>query len=101
MLRAGRAVDEIPPVKPPLLAFDDCDAFAAEHEEVLLLGLPVVGRSHLACTSDAKRHPKHWKERLGLVRIPAGQWQAPTLLRLIGPARRAYVEHEPADGLRD
>src|SRR4051794_23609424 len=100
MLGAGRAVDEIPPVKPPLLTFDDRDAFAAEHEEVLLLGLPVVRRRHLACTSDAERHPEHRKERLRLVLVFAGQRHAPALPGLVGPTRLAYVEHEPAAGRR-
>jgi hypothetical protein len=41
----GRAVHEVPLPERSLLAFDDQEPLAREHEEVLLLRLPVVGRA--------------------------------------------------------
>jgi hypothetical protein len=80
----------------PLLSFDDEQRLAREHEEVLLLGLPVIRPGWLAGAHDPDRHPKHRKERLGLVFVVAGKRQAVALSRLVEPARVTRVHDEPA-----
>src|SRR3954467_5808215 len=47
MRRFRRTVHEIPRAQAPLLALHDEQAFAAEHEEVLLIRLAVVHRARL------------------------------------------------------
>src|SRR3954452_6653025 len=46
--RTGRAVHEVPSTQPPLLPLDDQQRLTREHEEVLLVGLPVVQPDRLA-----------------------------------------------------
>ena len=48
VLRPGGAVHEVPLPQRALLALDDEQRLAREHEEVLLIGLPVVHRHRLA-----------------------------------------------------
>jgi hypothetical protein len=48
VVRAGRAVHEIPLTQGTLLPFDDCERLAREDEKILLVGLPVVHRERLA-----------------------------------------------------
>jgi hypothetical protein len=45
-------VDEVPLLEPSLLTLDEQDALAGEHEEVLLLRLPVVEAVRLAGWQD-------------------------------------------------
>lgn len=48
VLRAGRAVDEVPLPQRPFLTLDDEQCLAGEHDEVLLILLPVVHGHRLA-----------------------------------------------------
>src|SRR5581483_3884376 len=72
------------------------DALAGEHEEVLLLGLPVVRRRRLAAAGHLDRHAEHREERLGFVLVAAGERQARSATGAVEPARVACVEDEPA-----
>ena len=45
-------MDEVPLAQRPFLAFDDQECLAGEHEEVLLVGLPVVHADGLARAED-------------------------------------------------
>ena len=47
VLRPGGAVHEVPLPQRPLLALDDEQSLAGEHEEVFLIGFPVVHRHRL------------------------------------------------------
>jgi hypothetical protein len=83
---------------PPL---DDEKRLAREHEEVLLLRLPVIRPGRLAGAYDPDRHPEHREGRLGLVFVIAGERQAAALSRLVEPARVVRVHDERADARRD
>ena len=48
VLRPRRAVHEVPGSEPPLLSFDEQQALARKHEEVLLFVLAVVHAGGLA-----------------------------------------------------
>ena len=50
-------MDEVPRAEVSLDAFDDQACFAGEHEEVLLIGLPVVHRHRLAALQHAEVDP--------------------------------------------
>src|SRR3712207_8783479 len=63
MLRLRRAVDEVPRSQRALLALDDQERLAGEHEEVLLLGLPVVHAQRLA-------RPEHEQVDADLREVP-------------------------------
>jgi hypothetical protein len=52
---AGRAVHEIPGLERPFLPLDEQQAFAREHEEVLLVGLGVVEPARLSGLEDLER----------------------------------------------
>jgi dihydrofolate reductase len=52
VVRIRRAVDEIPLAKRTLFTLDDQKSLARNHEEVLLVGLPVVHRHGLAGPQD-------------------------------------------------
>src|SRR6266576_3166883 len=47
VIRARRAVEEVPLSQPPLSALDDEKRLAREDEKILLVGLPVVHRHGL------------------------------------------------------
>src|SRR4051794_21806292 len=51
----GRAVEEIPGLERPLLALDDRERLAGEHEEVLLVRLVVVHATALAGLENGER----------------------------------------------
>src|SRR5829696_797320 len=64
MLRLGRAVREVPLAQRPLLALDDQQRLAREHEESLRLGFPVVHGVRLARLEDGKLcRPWRWNQR--------------------------------------
>src|SRR5919199_3305221 len=98
VLRLRRAVHEVPLPQRPFLALHDQDALAGEHEEVFLLGFPVVGRARLARAEHADAQAEHREERLRLVLSGASQRQAEPLAGFLEPASVAGVEDEPAFG---
>src|SRR3954447_21472120 len=55
--RAGRRVEVVPRAHPPLLALDDRDALAGQHEEALELGLLVVEAGRVAGPQDVDADP--------------------------------------------
>src|SRR5262245_39699545 len=55
--RAGREVDEVPGLQPPLLLLDEQQALTGEHEEVLLHALRVIEAVHLAGMEDVDADP--------------------------------------------
>jgi hypothetical protein len=95
VLRLRRAVDEVPLPERALLALDDQEGLAREHEEGLCLRLPVVHRVGLAGLEDGQVDAEHRKERVGHPVVRAGERQALTA-RAGAPARVACVEDEPA-----
>src|SRR6266550_5591643 len=64
VLGVRRAVDEVPRLQVPLLAFDDDQALAGEHEEVLLVRLAVVAAARLSRLEDGDRVPELRERRL-------------------------------------
>ena len=57
---------EVPPPERPLLALDDQQRFPGKHEEVLLIGLPVVHRHRLTGRECDEVDPHLRKLRLTL-----------------------------------
>ena len=77
-----RAVHEVPLPQRPLLALDDQQRLAREHEEVLLVGLPVVHPHRLARArarrGDAELREVRSRPRSGRARRgPGGRASAP------------------------
>jgi hypothetical protein len=58
VLRLGRTVNKIPPPQWPFLALDDQQRLALEHEEVLLIGLPVVHPDRLTGSQHVEADPE-------------------------------------------
>jgi hypothetical protein len=85
VVRPGGAVQR------PLLAFDDGERLSAEHEEVLLIGLPVVHRHRLARfehgETDAELQ-EHWSSTFEARPLP--------LPHALPPGGLAGVQDEPA-----
>ena len=81
---------EIPPPQAAFLALDDEHCLTREHEEVLLVVLPVVHRHRLAGAQNAEVDPDLRESRLTLERANR---RAPFGVK---PGRVARVEHEPA-----
>ena len=54
VVRPSRTVHEVPLPQRPFLTLEDCERFAGEHQEVLLIGLPVVHRHRLTRAEDGK-----------------------------------------------
>src|SRR3954465_10757254 len=92
VLGPGRRVEEVPRTQPPLLAVDDQDALAGEHEEPFLRVLFVVVTQHLAGLQDAHADAE-LRHRLGARVLEQGDV---ALRRVLGPRRVAHVDHEPA-----
>ena len=90
VLRPGRAVHEVPASERALLALDDQQRLAGEHEEVLLVGLPVVHRHRLA-------RPEHEEVDADLpeVRLALERQALPPSLA-VTPACLAGIQDEPA-----
>ena len=89
-MRLGRAVHEIPLSERALLALDDQQRLPGEHEEVLLIGLPVVHGHRLTRREGDEVDPQLRKLRLTLENA-VGASPLPG-----APARLARVEDEPA-----
>ena len=89
VLGPGRAVDEVPLPQRPLLALDEQQTAAGEHQEILLLVLAVVVAGHLAGLEHADVDADRREPRLTL-EPGVGAEHA----RL--PLRLGRVEHEPA-----
>src|SRR5690242_5438045 len=84
-----RAVDEVPLPQKALLSLGDQQALAAEDEEVLLVGFPVVHAHRPARPEDAEVDPD-LREALAL-----GLEAAVGPEVVLEPARLARVSHEP------
>src|SRR5581483_6486427 len=56
--RSGRAVEEVPRPQPSLLALDERDALAGQHEEVLLPRVGVVEAARPAGMQDGQLDPE-------------------------------------------
>ena len=96
VLRAGRAVQVVPPAQPPLLALDHRDALAVEHEEAFLVTLGVVPAVGLAGHDDVDVGPELGEPCvLRLERAPRPGAGQPC------PARLREIEDEPALALHD
>jgi hypothetical protein len=68
VVRAGWAVHEIPLPQRPLLPLDDQERLAGEHEEVLLVDLPVVHPHQLAGAEHEQVDPNLGEVHLALER---------------------------------
>jgi hypothetical protein len=94
VLRLGRAVDEVPCSQRPLLALDNQERLTRDHEEVLLVGLPVVHRHGLGRPEhvDADPELRERERELG----PAVEVARRAATFAVPPARLAGVQDEPA-----
>ena len=92
VLRPRRAVDEVPGREPPLLTLDQEQAFAREHQEVLLLVLSVVHARGLAGSEDADVDA-----HLGKARIRAFEPRIGAEVS-VEPAALLCVDDEPSLG---
>jgi hypothetical protein len=93
---SGGAVHEVPLPQLPFLSLDDQQRLAREHEEVLLIGLPVVHPDRLTGSEHHKLDPQLREVRLGLeVRIAGERHGVPSPLA-VPPARLARIEDEPS-----
>jgi len=83
-------VHEVPLPQWPLLALDDKQSLAGEHEEVFLIGFPVVHRHGLPRREHKEAHPE-------LPKVPPTlEGRVNALALAIEPARLARVEDEPS-----
>ena len=90
MLGLGRAVHEVPLTKRALLPLDDQERLPGEHEEVLLIRLPVVHSHRLAGRESNEVDPQLRKLRVTLeAAVRASPFAGP-------PTRLASIENEPA-----
>ncbi len=90
MLRPGWAVHEIPLPERALLPLDDEQRLAREHEEVFLIGLPVVHRHRHARLENAQVHSELREVAVALELDDGGA------ARAVEPLRIARVQDEPA-----
>ena len=90
VLGAGRAVHEIPPSQRPLLALDHEHSLTREHQEILLVSLPVVHRHRLAGSQRLDVDPDLREVRVAL-EVAVEPAPAP-----LAPSRLRRVHHEPA-----
>src|SRR3954451_11840719 len=90
VIRARRAVEEVPLSQPPLLALDDEKRLARKDEKVLLVGLPVVHRHGLTRPEHANEHPHLRKLSRPLEFATRGHALA------LEPRRLASVQDKPA-----
>src|SRR5918999_1265423 len=100
VLRLGRAVDVVPLPQRPLLALDDQERLARQHEEALLVCLPVVHPDRLARLEHEQVDAELREVLPRLVVVPAGEGQAVAASLAAAPARVACVQYEPARALR-
>ncbi len=96
VLGPGRAVHEVPGAEPPLLALDEEQALAREHEEPLLRVLSVVERVRLARTEDPDAEAELLEADVVALedRVQAAELSA------VEPACSPDVEHEPSGACR-
>src|SRR6266536_749101 len=100
MARPGRAVHEVPLAERALLTFDDGQRLAGEHEEVLLICLPVVHRHRLAGRENGEVDPE--LQEIGRVLEACALELAEDAATLaFPPLRLARIEDESALPLRD
>ena len=95
VVRTWRAVDEVPLPDRPLFSLDDEKRFAREHEEVFLIGFPVVHRHRVARLEKSEVNPELLEPKLAL-EIAHRAKTTP-----LPPLRLACVENEPTIALRD
>ena len=100
-------MEEIPRTQPPLLAFNEQQAFAAQNEEVLLIRLAVVHGAGRARLEDVQLEadlrvllylelrPLPYEAAVGLKAAARAEDV------VAHPRRVADVKHEPAVALRD
>src|SRR5215208_6828397 len=93
VVRTRRTVHEVPLSKPPLLALDDEKRFARQHEEILLVGFPVVHRHRFARPKKREIDPELLEVGVALVR-PLEVAQRSTT-RALPPLRFKCVENKP------
>src|SRR5262249_54716377 len=91
-----RAVDEVPRAEGPLLSFDDQRRLSGEHEEVLLVDLPVVHGHELSGLDHIDVDPELGEVGVGTFKVADGR-----AALHVEPARRMGVEHVPALPPRD
>src|SRR6476619_7034684 len=100
VLRPAGAVDEVPGTQRPLLALDHEHRLAAQHEEVLLVSLPVVHRHRLAGAEDGEIDPELLEVERAL-EAGALELAEDTAALAFPPLRLACAQDEPALSLRD
>src|SRR6478736_5973006 len=93
MVRTRRTVHEVPLPKRPLLALDDEERFARQHEETLLVGLPVVHSHRLTRPEKREIDPELLELRVAVAR-PLDVAQHSTTFAL-PPLRLPCVENKP------
>ena len=96
VLRARRAVEEVPRAQWTLLTFDDEEALSAEHEKALLSGLLVVHRHRLSRRQDVEVDTEVVERRV----VSSFEPTVATEL-VVEPRRVAGVDDEPAVALRN
>ena len=94
------AVHEVPLPQRSLLALDDEERLTGEHEEVLLVGLPMVHPDRLTRPKDEQVDPDLPEIGLALLVSLTGERQALAAFRAMAPAPFTRVQDEPsaADG---
>ena len=93
-------MQEVPPAKRALLTLDDGQCLAGEHEEVLLVVLPVVHRHRLAGCENGEVDPELHEigRALEACALELAEHAAPLAFP---PLRLARVDDEPALPFRD
>jgi hypothetical protein len=95
VLGPGGRVNEVPLLQRPLLTFDQQQAFAVEHQEVLLRVLAVVHAIRLARVEHLDVDPEVGESRIAL-EDDGGPERV-----VVPPARVTRVHDEPAVTFRD
>src|SRR5437868_9385288 len=98
MVRAGRAVHEVPLAQRSLFSFDDQQRLAGEHEEILLIVLAVVHGHRLAGRENSQVDPELREVRLALEPL---EFAVVAAALEVDPRRIESVEDEPAFALGD
>ena len=89
---------EVPGFQRPLLALDDQQRLAGEHEEILLIVLAVVHRHRLVGRENSQVDPE--LREVGLAVEPL-EFAGVAAALAVDPRRLASVQDEPALPLRD
>jgi hypothetical protein len=93
VLCPGWTVDEVPLAERPFLSFHDEQGLARDHEEVLLIGLPVIHRHRLTGPQHREVDPELRKVRL--VFLETLELAVETTTSALVPRRLPRVEYEP------